>query len=77
MSLYISTIRWRNKKHCSARKQKITVRKVLSDYNLTTKMDMPGRQTFLRAGHLQRHNVSCQRSSLHFILDFHQFDATD
>lgn len=25
---------------------KITVRKVLSDYNLTTKMDMPGRQTF-------------------------------
>ena len=26
--------------------QKITVRKVLSDYNLTTKMDMPGRQTF-------------------------------
>lgn len=32
-------------KHCSA-EIKITVRKVLSDYNLTTKMDMPGRQTF-------------------------------
>jgi 3,4-dihydroxy-2-butanone 4-phosphate synthase len=24
----------------------LTVRKVLSDYNLMTKMDMPGRQTF-------------------------------
>lgn len=30
--------------------QKITVRKVLSDYNLTTKMDMPGRQTFWEPG---------------------------
>lgn len=36
-------------KHCSA-ETKITVRKVLSDYNLTTKMDMPGRQTFWEPG---------------------------
>ena len=36
-------------KHCSA-EIKITVRKVLSDYNLTTKMDMPGRQTFWEPG---------------------------
>ena len=49
MSLYISTIRWRNK-NIAVRKQKITVRKVLSDYNLTTKMDMPGRQTFWEPG---------------------------
>lgn len=34
----------------AVRKQKITVRKVLSDYNLTTKMDMPGRQTFWEPG---------------------------
>lgn len=47
--LYISTIRWRNK-NIAVRKQKITVRKVLSDYNLTTKMDMPGRQTFWEPG---------------------------
>ena len=38
-------MRWRDK-NIAVRKQKITVRKVLSDYNLTTKMDMPGRQTF-------------------------------
>lgn len=36
-------------KHCSA-ETKITVRKVLSDYNLTTKRDMPGRQTFWEPG---------------------------
>lgn len=49
MSLYISIMRWRNK-NIAVRKQKITVRKVLSDYNLTTKMDMPGRQTFWEPG---------------------------
>ena len=49
MLLYISIIRWRNK-NIAVRKQKITVRKVLSDYNLTTKMDMPGRQTFWEPG---------------------------
>lgn len=32
-------------KYCSA-ETKITVCKVLSDYNLTTKMEIPGRQTF-------------------------------
>ena len=35
ISLYISIMRWRNK-NIAVRKQKITVRKVLSDYNLTT-----------------------------------------
>lgn len=49
ISLYISIMRWRNK-NIAVRKQKITVRKVLSDYNLTTKMDMPGRQTFWEPG---------------------------
>lgn len=49
ISLYINIMRWRNK-NIAVRKRKITVCKVLSDYNLTTKMEIPGRQTFWEPG---------------------------
>lgn len=49
ISLYISIMRWRDK-NIAVRKRKITVCKVLSDYNLTTKMEIPGRQTFWEPG---------------------------